>query len=70
MSYGIIRRHDGTITIESAPNKGTIFTILLPLSKEALLQVNPPRLRRARTRARPKRLGPSGQQRVRQQKLG
>ena len=70
MSYGIIRRHDGTITIESRLNKGTILTILLPISKEALLQVNPPRLRRARTRARPKRLGPSGQQRVRQQKLG
>ena len=58
MSYGIIRRHDGTITIESRLNKGTIFTILLPISKEALLQVKPPRLRRPRTRARPKRTSP------------
>jgi len=32
--YGIIRRHDGTIQIESAPAKGTTVTISLPLYKE------------------------------------
>ncbi len=30
MVHGIIRRHSGTITIESAPGKGTCFTIDLP----------------------------------------
>ncbi|MBI2429481.1 MAG: HAMP domain-containing protein [Ignavibacteriales bacterium] len=28
--YGIIERHSGTITVNSAPNKGTTFTITLP----------------------------------------
>jgi signal transduction histidine kinase len=32
--YGIVRRHDGTIEIESAPTKGTTVTICLPLYKE------------------------------------
>jgi CheY-like chemotaxis protein len=28
--YGIIERHDGSISVESKPNEGTVFTILLP----------------------------------------
>jgi signal transduction histidine kinase len=32
--YGIIRRHDGSIHIDSAPGKGTTVSISLPLYKE------------------------------------
>jgi signal transduction histidine kinase len=32
--YGIVRRHDGGIEIESAPGKGTTVSITLPLYKE------------------------------------
>jgi len=32
--YGIVRRHDGAIEIESAPGQGTTLTIRLPLYKE------------------------------------
>lgn len=31
MSYGIIRRHGGSVEIESKPDKGTTFTIHLPV---------------------------------------
>lgn len=32
VSYGIIEKHGGTITVEHAPNKGAMFTTLLPLN--------------------------------------
>jgi signal transduction histidine kinase len=36
MSYGIVRRHGGTITVKSQLNKGTSFTIFLPVFRAAL----------------------------------
>src|SRR5687768_13291564 len=35
VSYGIIQAHEGTISVESAPDAGTTFTIMLPLFDEA-----------------------------------
>jgi len=35
VSYGIIQAHDGAISVESAPESGSTFTILLPLYSEA-----------------------------------
>jgi signal transduction histidine kinase/ActR/RegA family two-component response regulator len=32
VSYGIIRRHEGTVDVESQPDSGTTFTIRLPLA--------------------------------------
>ncbi len=34
VSYGIIKRHDGTIAVDSEIGKGTTFTIRLPLKKK------------------------------------
>jgi signal transduction histidine kinase len=36
MSYGIVRRHGGSIMIESAVGKGSTFTIFLPVPMQAL----------------------------------
>ncbi|MBW1824329.1 MAG: PAS domain S-box protein [Deltaproteobacteria bacterium] len=38
VSYGIISRHRGTISVDSDKALGTTFTIQLPLSKEATVQ--------------------------------
>jgi len=31
VSYGIIKAHDGVITVDSEPGTGTAFTIVLPI---------------------------------------
>ncbi len=33
VSYGIIKDHNGEIKVNSAPNKGTTFTVMIPLEK-------------------------------------
>jgi signal transduction histidine kinase len=30
LAYGIVKRHHGSIAVESAPGKGTLFVITLP----------------------------------------
>jgi PAS domain S-box-containing protein len=37
-SYGIIKRHQGDIQVESTPGAGTTFTVILPTAKEAQQQ--------------------------------
>jgi PleD family two-component response regulator len=36
VSYGIINRHRGTITVDSVENQGTTFTIKLPISEKVI----------------------------------
>jgi signal transduction histidine kinase/CheY-like chemotaxis protein len=36
VSYGIIRRHEGTVEVESEPGRGTSFRIALPSAKNAV----------------------------------
>ena len=36
VSHGIVTAHKGTIEIKSEPDKGTCFTILLPLTQDEL----------------------------------
>jgi len=33
VSYGIIQQHGGRIEVQSAPDQGTTFTVLLPLQR-------------------------------------
>ena len=33
ITYGIIKEHQGTITVENAPNIGALFRIQLPLNR-------------------------------------
>src|SRR3712207_2024788 len=36
VGYGIIRRHEGTVSVESEPGRGTTFRIKLPVAQGAL----------------------------------
>jgi signal transduction histidine kinase len=44
ISFGIVERHQGTITVESTPCKGTAFTVKLPVTIE---NTNPPESERS-----------------------
>jgi CheY-like chemotaxis protein len=46
MSYGIIKRHGGTISIDSRLKEGTIFTIYLPVPEEPIEQAFVPEPKR------------------------
>jgi CheY-like chemotaxis protein len=37
-AYGIIKNHDGIITVESTKDKGTIFNLYLPASARAVIE--------------------------------
>jgi PAS domain S-box-containing protein len=41
MVYGIIKQHDGYITVESASGQGTTFTLYLPMLQGALVEDRP-----------------------------
>jgi signal transduction histidine kinase/CheY-like chemotaxis protein len=41
VSYGIIRRHEGVVSVESEVGRGTTFRIKLPLALEGVSQIQP-----------------------------
>ncbi len=41
VSFGIIRRHNGSIDVESEPGRGTTFRILLPIAENIQMQSEP-----------------------------
>lgn len=38
LSYGIIKAHGGSLTVESTLNAGTVFTVILPMSEKKRIQ--------------------------------
>jgi len=40
ITYGIIERHHGTITVASEPGKGTAFTVRLPVRQPAAVSAS------------------------------
>jgi hypothetical protein len=41
MVYGMVKRHDGSIEIESAPNRGTCVRLIFPIQERAPLRPRP-----------------------------
>ncbi len=41
MVYGMVRRHDGSIEIKSAPNQGTCMRLVFPIRERATLSARP-----------------------------
>jgi signal transduction histidine kinase/ActR/RegA family two-component response regulator len=41
MVYGMVKRHDGGIEIESTPNKGTCVRLIFPIRERAIASVRP-----------------------------
>lgn len=50
--YGIAKTHEGAVTVESAPGKGSIFTVFLPVSDKEAAGVQPSSGERVRGRGR------------------
>ena len=40
ISYGIVKEHNGRLTVESNPGKGTTFTVCLPLENEKVGEIH------------------------------
>jgi PAS domain S-box-containing protein len=49
ISHSVVRRHEGTLTVESIPKKGTTFHIFLPAtSKKAVVRMDTEKLQKGR----------------------